>query len=938
MALTSLLKIAAGEALKKGGSKALSKALPRNIEVPKKTEGLESLVNMKYTPETPKRKGGFSAMDLLAEGKITNEQAIGGLFNPISFGKSGMKLGPDASNLNSSRIEISTFNPASTPGPLGFGMKVADDIGLPATKVGNKSKDAIKVKTNLIEKKGQWEWEGNPPKGFEDNTHLVTITGGGLKKLSGGASDHSYATKVVYEKGGNLSTYDTRSPKFRGMSIPESRAEFERQLPIRIKELTKKLEREGKSPEEIKKKVDALRKNLNRAYKGDNPKGRPTTKGIPVFGKKIGEIRKGKKIHPVYDQIIMRSQGGLISLNEGGDIYGEETADINVDFGPDLTEEDFDYTDADILAGQRAKGSTRPDDTVPGDLGPEEAQILSRDRSFFTKSPQEVLAMTSMTPQQIRDKQGGDFGESTPMLTFDTIVYEGLPTDEGSDWTEEGGLRTDFYNRIIKNKEERLMDTLKSLGQREQRNLDTLYKGWRNLNPKDYPPEVIDYINQLKQDRPDLVSAISDFDYTKRGQARSREALAKIEANRNKAMDLLSDSGTSSNIYRKGGGKIMAGGLSGMNRGMMIGGQPYRLSYIDPRQAKVGGPVIRRQYGGDTYGEDTPDMDYTEDDFISYADIPGSQLTDTEDAQAASTTPTDASYLPDVAYMGDFAFAPDPQGRVGLMGPDEVAGVDIAQTYLSPDPESSELGVYETQSGLERFVANLLPDSLNKNLNISKDPQRFVSDKELENRYGDRAGLQKDLINLNNKYAFNLSKSNKAIQDKEAEEIEKQGFVSSKREGEIKRDSAVEAAKKTFGEDNFREFKGIDYPAYMPGGTAVAIGNFIAKMAGVIGTAEVRGVPVHVKEDGSISVISPEDEPGFDQSKMDLGNEPVPSRKRLPVSTAAATSQDEAETPKTGMAGLLARRSAPASRSESNVFLSRLLDNIYGTDRSKMLG
>ena len=229
------------------------------------------------------------------------------------------------------------------------------------------------------------------------------------------------------------------------MSIPESRAEFERQLPIRIKELTKKLEREGKSPKEIKKKVDALRKNLNRAYKGDNPKGRPTTKGIPVFGKKIGEIRKRDKIHPVYDQIIMRSQGGLISLNEGGGIddYGisaddmqEAYAEAGVDiFGPDLTEEDFDYTDADILAGQRAKGSTRPDDTVPGDLGPEEAQILSRDRSFFTKSPQEVLAMTSMTPQQIRDKQGGDFGESTPMLTVDTIVYECLPTEEGSDWT-----------------------------------------------------------------------------------------------------------------------------------------------------------------------------------------------------------------------------------------------------------------------------------------------------------------------------------------------------------------------------------------------------------------------------------------------------------------------------------------------------------------------
>ena len=75
------------------------------------------------------------------------------------------------------------------------------------------------------------------------------------------------------------------------------------------------------------------------------------------------------------------------------------------------------------------------------------------------------------------------------------------------------------------------------------------------------------------------------------------------------------------------------GGLSSMSPRMNIGGKPYRLSYIDPRQAKVGGPVIRRQFGGDVdmYGEATPDMDYTEDDFTSYADIPGSQLPDTED-------------------------------------------------------------------------------------------------------------------------------------------------------------------------------------------------------------------------------------------------------------------------------------------------------------------
>ena len=949
MALTSLLKIAAGEALKKGGSKALSKALPRNIEVPKKTDEIvEDYVPFTKVDDTQDvlRALGRTEDDITQFKKSTSE---GGqrLTEKEKKVYSNPELEEEARKLDKGLITLDKFKkmrdilkPLKTYGTV---PKLFDDFDILGS-VGKKVKEHGIIGVNKNIKQGtkvDTRFDINAYKNY--GRYVVTVRKDGdvfgyaptaiLKnvKFAGHIPPTKESAKTLGQKSFNVAKAGQKSPfavmkgKWQDVS-PESTEKyaqriFEKGKVNKAGETDKEWTEIGFDPSsrtsfynrstgepifEAEKVIQVGPMLLARGIK------KPTKKQLEQLK---FTIQSGKELEGY-------KQGGLISLNEGGDIYGEETADINVDFGPDLTEEDFDYTDADILAGQRAKGSTRPDDTVPGDLGPEEAQILSRDRSFFTKSPQEVLAMTSMTPQQIRDKQGGDFGESTPMLTFDTIVYEGLPTEEGPDWTEEGGLRTDFYNRLMKDKEKNLIDTLKSLGARELRELDTLYKGWRTLDPKDYPPEVIDSINQLKQDRPNLFDPLDDFAYTKRGQARSKNVLDNIQDNRDKAMRLLSDSGTSSNIYRKGGGKIMAGGLSGMNRGMMIGGQPYRLSYIDPRQAKVGGPVIRRQDGGevDMYGTATPDMDYTEDDFTSYADE-GIDVN-----------------IPDVGYMGDFAFAPDPQGRVGLMGPDEVAGVDIAQTYLSPDPKSSELGVYETQSGLERFVANLLPDSLNKNLNISKDPQRFVSDKELENRYGDRAGLQKDLINLNNKYAFNLSKSNKAIQDKEAEEIEKQGFVSSKREGEIKRDSAVEAAKKTFGEDNFREFKGIDYPAYMPGGTAVAIGNFIAKMAGVIGTAEVRGVPVHVKEDGSISVISPENEPGFDQSKMDLGNEPAPSRRRLPVSTAAATSQDEAETPKTGMAGLLARRSAPASRSESNVFLSRLLDNIYGTDRSKMLG
>jgi len=281
----------------------------------------KKLLDMKYTRETPKTKEGFSSVDLASEGKITDQEAIGGLFNPISFNKGGMKVGPDASNLNTSRIEISTFNPTSTPGPLGFGMKAADDIGLPSTAVGNKTKDAIKVQTNLIEG-SKWKWEGKVPKGFENNTHLVSMQGGSkLKKASGGPTDHSYATKVIYEKGGNLSTYDTRAKYVKELhkSIPESLAALKIKIPKEVEKLTKELKAKGKSTEEIKKRVNVLKKKLTRDYKGDNPKGKPTTVGVPEFGTKIGEIKKGGIIQPVYDQIIMKEEGGqIMPMQYGG--------------------------------------------------------------------------------------------------------------------------------------------------------------------------------------------------------------------------------------------------------------------------------------------------------------------------------------------------------------------------------------------------------------------------------------------------------------------------------------------------------------------------------------------------------------------------------------------------------------------------------------------
>ena len=344
------------------------------------------------------------------------------------------------------------------------------------------------------------------------------------------------------------------------------------------------------------------------------------------------------------------------------------------------------------------------------------------------------------------------------------------------------------------------------------------------------------------------------------------------------------------------------GGLSSIAPRMNIGGQPYRLSYIDPRQAKVGGPVIRRVSGGDMmdadsfgqdgdffggytdemagvvddvdmYGTATPDMDPTEDDFTSYADK-GIDVN-----------------IPDVGYMGDFAFAPDPQGRVGLMGPDEVAGVDIAQTYLSPDPKSSELGQYEDVSGLERFFAGL--PVIGKALNLSKDRQRFVSDKELENRYGERAGFAAKLNNRANQWAAGINKVKSDIDKRSEEEDPKTPEEIEKEE----REGLLEVAEKTFDKGSFVENKGQGIPGYA---ASYGLASLFGAM-GLLGTAEIDGIPVHVHEDGSVTPVSPEDEPGFDFSKMNITSdkEALPTRKQYRATTPKTTTEDIVEEEKT---------------------------------------
>jgi len=293
------------------------------------------------------------------------------------------------------------------------------------------------------------------------------------------------------------------------------------------------------------------------------------------------------------------------------------------------------------------------------------------------------------------------------------------------------------------------------------------------------------------------------------------------------------------------------------------------LSYMDTPeyQAEELGGYFGYKHGGGLSGivkkSNGGDFDYGD---FNYGDVygPSESTTDTYDYDAYSYGPSEStsvdapsvsSDLPDAAYMGDFAFAPDPQGRVGLMGPSEVAGVDIAQTYLSPDPESSELGQYEDVSGLERFIANLLPDSFSKTLGLSSAAQRFRSDEDLARRPGytkEDVAFEQNLNNLQNKFrnamvTAKADRVNETSPKKDQEEAEKE--------------ATLEAAKDIFG-GSFVENKGKGAPGFL---ATYGLGSLFKGM-GLIGTAEINGVPVHVHDDGSITVISPENEPGYDDS------------------------------------------------------------------------
>ncbi len=269
MALSKILK----EVIKGSAKQAPKKAAP------KVAQG-DLFESMAKSPE--------AAQQELKRIMYTNQErtgTIGGEFRPIEGFDPELKrpiIGDDISNLNSPYIEVES--PAGAMLRRDAKMMVDPNLA-PDIPVGNPVKGARTVKANLIDRKGKWNWL-EAPEGYEDNGFLVALQGG--KNFTPEGADHAYTLKTMYEKGGKMSTYDTRAKKYQGMAIDEA----------------------------IEAATQTGNKKEVRKAKGDNPRGRPTTVGIPEFGPVVGTIKMAKKTHPVYEYVVMRAEGGSVGRVE----------------------------------------------------------------------------------------------------------------------------------------------------------------------------------------------------------------------------------------------------------------------------------------------------------------------------------------------------------------------------------------------------------------------------------------------------------------------------------------------------------------------------------------------------------------------------------------------------------------------------------------------
>ena len=398
----------------------------------------------------------------------------------------------------------------------------------------------------------------------------------------------------------------------------------------------------------------------------------------------------------------------------------------------------------------------------------------------------------------------------------------------------------------------------------------------------------------------------------------------------------------------KHGGKIMAGGLSNLKKSININGQPHSLAWINPDEASVlkamGGSGKPGPMGIPSYQEADPD---------AYVDA-SANIQDT-------VGPDEGGYSWNWGSTGGYDYSTDEKADPGrdvetgysdqeLI--DYAAGLGTTVRGLGPiGTERATAEHHDQLTDMRKGILGLYGDRMTRGEVLDKAKSlgyttwrntagRYSDDpeKDYDKWFADQdptaliAGYRVgDPVGKAMQQSFDIINTQLANKFKTArEEMESISGEKELSEGTIK-NLAEEAGVK-----DFKSYSGIDYPWYKPGGILAKGINFLSRT--VAGTGTVGGVGVHVHKDGTVTPISPEDSPGYDHESMRGENVEAPIRRRIPQQKVSVSESITEEEPLTGMKGLLARRSKPSTRIQSNTFLSNLLDDIYGSDREKLLG
>ena len=285
-------------------------------------------------------------------------------------------------------------------------------------------------------------------------------------------------------------------------------------------------------------------------------------------------------------------------------------------------------------------------------------------------------------------------------------------------------------------------------------------------------------------------------------------------------------------------------------------------------------PVIRRFMGSYTDEDAGVDTGLTDEE-SSYQDA-------LDYGQAQRSDPGED--IPDVA------FGVDDKDRIALIDPDRPEPLAFADTDDNINYRlSQEVPLNFMEKGLRSIFQSFggkAPFGLPE-----KGDTKLVSEEDYEKMYGNRAGFAAKLDNRTNQWAAGINKVKSDIDKRSEEEDPKTPEEIEKEE----REGLLEVANKTFDKGSFVENKGQGIPGYA---ASYGLASLFGAM-GLLGTAEIDGIPVHVHEDGSVTPVSPEDEPGFDSSKMNITSDKeakdLPTKKQYRPTTPKATTQDMIE-------------------------------------------